>query len=106
MCIRDRYLFEYTKLGHFSRCMGENETVGQFSGIPVDRYKILAFAISGLMAGLVGVFTVANIAGVSPTMGSFYEMQVMIAMYVGVGTRQNDPVTSGEGVPTGVGRRE
>ena len=77
------YMFEHTKLGHFSRCMGENEMVGRFSGIPVDRYKIFAFARSGLLAGLVGVFTVANIAGVSPTMGNFYEMQVMIAMYVG-----------------------
>ena len=49
-------MFEHTKLGHFSRCMGENEMVGRFSGIPVDRYKIFAFALSGLLAGLVGVF--------------------------------------------------
>lgn len=77
------YLFEYTKMGFFSRCIGENEVVGRFAGIPVGRYKTAAFVLSGLMAGLVGVFTVGNIGGVTANMGSFFELQVMIAMFVG-----------------------
>ncbi len=77
------YLFEHTKLGYFSRCMGENEVVGKFSGIPVNKYKIIAFSLAGLMAGVVAVFNVANICGASATMGNFFEMTVMIAMYVG-----------------------
>jgi len=77
------YVFEYTRVGYFSRCMGENETVGRFSGIPVNRYKIIAYALAGLMAGLVAIFNVANICGASATMGNFFEMTCMIAMYVG-----------------------
>lgn len=77
------YLFEHTKLGYYSRCMGENEMVGKFSGIPVNRYKILAFVLAGLVSGIVSIFYVANISGASATMGNFYEMTVMIAMYVG-----------------------
>jgi ribose transport system permease protein len=84
------YLFEYTKIGFFSRCLGENQTVGKFAGIPVGKYQIIAFALSGAMAGLVGVFTVGNIGGISPTMGNFFELQVMIAMFVG-----GIPVTGG-----------
>lgn len=77
------YLFEYTKLGFFSRCMGENEVVGKFSGVPVNKYKIIAYALAGLMAGVVAIFNVANICGASATMGNFFEMTCMIAMYVG-----------------------
>jgi ribose transport system permease protein len=77
------YLFDYTKAGFFSRCIGENQTVGQFSGIPVKKYKIMAFALSGLMAAVVGIFAVGSIGGVAATMGNFFELQVMTAMFVG-----------------------
>lgn len=86
------YLFEYTKIGYFSRCMGENQTVGKFAGISVAKYQILSFALSGAMAGMIGIFTVGNIGGISPTMGNFLELQVMIAMFVG-----GVPVTGGAG---------
>jgi ribose transport system permease protein len=77
------YLSDYTKAGFFSRCIGENQTVGHFSGIPVKKYKIIAFSLSGLTAAVVGIFTVGSIGGVAPTMGSFFELQVMTAMFVG-----------------------
>jgi ribose transport system permease protein len=77
------YLFDYTKAGFFSRCIGENQTVGQFAGIPVKKYKILAFALSGLMSAVVGIFAVGSIGGVASTMGNFFELQVMTAMFVG-----------------------
>ncbi|MDR0639098.1 MAG: ABC transporter permease [Spirochaetaceae bacterium] len=77
------YLFDYTKVGFFSRCIGENQTVGQFAGIPVKKYKILAFALSGLMSAVVGIFVVGSIGGVAATMGNFFELQVMTAMFVG-----------------------
>jgi ribose transport system permease protein len=77
------YLFDYTKAGFFSKCIGENQTVGQFAGIPVKKYKILAFSLSGLTAAVVGIFTVGSIGGVAPTMGNFFELQVMTAMFVG-----------------------
>lgn len=77
------YLFEYTKAGFYSRCIGENEEVGRFAGIQVGRYKILVFVLAGIMSGLVGIFQVGSIGGVSPNMGSFFELQIMTAMFVG-----------------------
>lgn len=84
------YLFEYGRAGFFARCIGENQVAGQFSGISVRKYKVIAFMLSGIMAGLVGVFTVCSIGGVSPSMGNFFELQVMTAMFVG-----GIPVTGG-----------
>jgi len=77
------YLFDYTKVGFFSRCIGENQIVGEFAGIPVKRLKVIAFVLSGLMAGFVGIFTVGTIGGVAASMGNFFELQVMTAMFVG-----------------------
>jgi ribose transport system permease protein len=66
------YLFEYTKIGYYCKVLGENEVVGKYTGISVDKVKILAFMLSGIMAGFLGVFTVSRIGGVDPGMGNFF----------------------------------
>ncbi|MDT4918923.1 MAG: branched-chain amino acid transport system ATP-binding protein livM, partial [Pseudonocardiales bacterium] len=43
-----------TRLGRAFRAIRENESVAQAFGIPVTRYKLLAFVLSGAMAGLAG----------------------------------------------------
>jgi branched-chain amino acid transport system permease protein len=43
-----------TRLGRAFRTIRENESVAQAFGIPVTRYKLLAFVLSGAMAGLAG----------------------------------------------------
>ena len=43
-----------TRLGRAFRAIRENEAVAQAFGIPVTRYKLLAFVLSGAMAGLAG----------------------------------------------------
>lgn len=86
------YLFEYTRLGYFSKVLGENEIVGNFTGISVNKMKILAFVFSGIMASIVGAFTISRIGGVDPGMGNFFELQVMLALFIG-----GVPVTGGIG---------
>lgn len=86
------YLFEYTKIGYFCKAIGENEVAGAYTGIPVKRYKVIAFILSGIMAGIVGALTVSRVGGVDPTMGNFFELEVMIALFVG-----GVPVTGGSG---------
>ena len=43
-----------TRVGRAFRVIRENEAVAQAFGIPVTRYKLLAFVLSGAMAGLAG----------------------------------------------------
>lgn len=77
------YIFEFTRVGRYSRAIGENETTARFVGIPVDKMKILVFALSGLMAGFGSVFSIAAVGGTTQTMGSFLEMQVAMAIFFG-----------------------
>lgn len=77
------YVFEFTKAGRYSRAIGENETTARFVGVPVDKMKILAFALSGLMAGVAAVFNMATVGATTNQMGSFLEIRVVMAIYLG-----------------------
>ena len=77
------YVFEFTKAGRYSQAIGENEMVAEFVGVPITKMKILAFALSGMMAGLASVFSIISIGGTSQQMGSFMEMRVAMAVYLG-----------------------
>lgn len=50
------YVLQYTtRFGRYSMAIGGGEELARLSGLPVDRYKLLAFTLSGLLAGLGGV---------------------------------------------------
>ena len=77
------YVFEFTKVGRYSRAIGENETTAKFVGVPVDKMKIVAFALSGLLAAVAAIFNLATIGSTSNQMGSFLEIRVIMAIYLG-----------------------
>ena len=77
------YLWNYTRLGFYMRAIGENENAVKYVGINVDKIKIVAFVISGLMAAVAGFFTVSSVGGASYNLGASFEMQVMMAVFVG-----------------------
>lgn len=77
------YLFHYTKLGFSARSMGENEIVCSYVGLKTEWVKIVAYLIAGAFAGLAAVLSVSRIGGVDPNMGQSFELQVMLAVFVG-----------------------
>jgi ribose transport system permease protein len=77
------YIFEFTGAGLYSRAIGENETAARFVGVPVNKIKIIAFALSGLMAGMGAIFSVVTIGSTSQQMGVFLEMRVVMAIFLG-----------------------
>lgn len=86
------YIWNFTRLGNYVRGIGENETAIKYTGVNVDKIKIIAFVVSGLMFAIAGIFTVARLGGTSNTMGSGFEMKVMMALFIG-----GVPVQGGEG---------
>ena len=56
VCLLVGYVLQtYTRFGRYSFVIGGGEDLARLSGIPVDRYKVLVFGFSGVMAGLAGV---------------------------------------------------
>ena len=58
-----------TIFGRMGAGIGAEESVLRMMGIPVHRYKIIAFALSGLTAGIAGVISAATLGIVSMSVG-------------------------------------
>ena len=77
------YVMEYTKFGKYCKAIGENENMALNVGLPVDKIRILAFTVSGMAAGVAGVFMMSKLGGVTNAFGDNYHMDVMMALFLG-----------------------
>jgi ribose transport system permease protein len=72
-----------TRFGRFVMLNGGGEQVARTAGIPVDRYKIYAFTVSGMTAGLAGIFAMSRLGAVGPSLGSDLLLNTLGAIVVG-----------------------
>lgn len=72
-----------TVFGRTLYAMGHNETAARFSGMPVDRFKLLIYTASGLMAGLAAWIFVSRVSTTRSDMGSGVELDVIAAVVLG-----------------------
>ncbi len=77
------YVFEYTRYGKYLKAMGENEKCARVSGINTDNMRIIAYLISGTMAGICGIFFLARVGGMSTKIGTGLEMRALLAFILG-----------------------
>lgn len=77
------FVFHKTPFGDYCCAIGENENAVKFTGINVDRIKIIAFVLSGLFTGIASIFVLARVGGCSTTLGLGFEMKIMMAMFIG-----------------------
>lgn len=73
----------FTRFGRYMYIIGGGEAVATTSGIPVRRYKVYAFMLSGAMAGLAGALAVARLGTAGPTLGSDLLLNTLAAIVVG-----------------------
>ncbi len=76
-------LYCYSKLGKQSKAIGAGEEAAFQTGVQIKRLKILAFTISGSMAGLIGSFSIIRAASASTNTGTGMETDVLIALLLG-----------------------
>lgn len=72
-----------TRFGRYMYAIGGGEAVARTSGVPVSRYKIYAFMLSGAMAGMGGTLAVARIGAAGPTLGTDLLLNSLAAIVVG-----------------------
>lgn len=77
------FLLAKTTLGRSLYAIGSNEVAARYAGIPVDRIKVLAYGLSGLMAGLAAVIFVSRVSTTRSDMGSGLELDVIAAVVLG-----------------------
>jgi ribose transport system permease protein len=72
----------HTRFGRYKYLIGGGESVARNSGIPVGRYKIYAFTLSGLIAGFGGVLAVVRLGAAGPTLGQDLLLNSLAALVV------------------------
>ena len=73
----------FTRLGRGLLAIGNNEHIARSSGIPVTRYKIMAFATAGLLSGLAGILATMQLGSGSPDIGYGQLFTVIPAAVIG-----------------------
>lgn len=76
-------VWNFTPFGRSLFAVGGNAEAARVSGIKVDRIMILAFACSGLLAGLAGLLLSAYTGAVTSTFGISYDMNNIAAAVIG-----------------------
>jgi AI-2 transport system permease protein len=72
-----------SRKGRYFSAIGDNEDGAILIGIPVNRFKVISFVISGVSASLAGLIFASQIGFISTTAGLGIEMTVIAAAVLG-----------------------
>jgi ribose/xylose/arabinose/galactoside ABC-type transport system permease subunit len=76
-------LLARTGFGRYVYATGDNLEAARLSGIRVQRTKILAFVVSGVLAALAGWILTARLSSADPTAGTGMELESIAAVIIG-----------------------
>ncbi len=72
-----------TPFGRIVRAIGSQELAAIASGIDVERAKIIAYMLSGTMAGIAGIIMAARLGSGSPTLANEFLLPAIACVIVG-----------------------
>ncbi len=72
-----------TKVGRYILAIGSNEEATRLSGINTDKFKIIAYAIGGLFAGIAALFYTASNPSLTLASGNGMELDAIAGVYIG-----------------------
>lgn len=81
------FLVQRTSAGRALRAVAENRDVARLLGVPANRITLLAFVISGALAGAAGVLIGLHYAAITPYVGVDTGLKAIAVMVVGGVTR-------------------
>jgi ribose/xylose/arabinose/galactoside ABC-type transport system permease subunit len=76
-------LEKLTLVGKYAVATGSNEEGARLAGLPVERMKIVLFALSGTAAGVAGVLVTSRLGSGVPNIGDNVEFDVIVAAVLG-----------------------
>ena len=77
------YALSTTTLGRHLYGVGGNEEASRLSGISVTKVKLMAYGLSGLLAGIAGLVLLSRTSSGQPSAGLNYEMDAITAVVLG-----------------------
>lgn len=76
-------LMKRTRFGRYTIAIGGNRKAAVECGIPVDQCKIYQYALTGFLAGLVGVIMLGRLNAIHGLVGHGFEIHTIAAVIIG-----------------------
>ncbi|TDO90053.1 monosaccharide ABC transporter membrane protein (CUT2 family) [Halanaerobium saccharolyticum] len=76
-------LLHKTTFGRKIYAIGNNDVASLFSGIKVDKIKLIVFTLNGFMAALAALFLTSKMGSTRPNIASGYELDVIAMVVLG-----------------------
>ena len=83
MAIALNFVLRHTVFGRSVYAVGSNAETAKMSGINVQKVKLLAQSITGLMAGMAGIVMLCRMVSIQANTGEGYEFEGIFASVVG-----------------------
>lgn len=77
------FIMRFTTYGRAMFSIGGNPTASFLAGLPVKRYQMIAYTLSGFSAALAGVVLTSRLAAGAPQAAAFLELSVIAAVVLG-----------------------
>lgn len=74
----------YTKHGRYMYVIGGNKEAARLSGIPVNKYKVLAYLLSATFASIGGIVLASRVMTAEINSGAPYLMDAVAAAFIGL----------------------
>jgi len=77
------FLLYRTRYGRHVTAVGSNEDVARYSGVPVNRVRVLAYVIQGICVAVAVLIYVPRLGAATATTGLLWELQAITAVVIG-----------------------
>lgn len=77
------FILHKTPLGRKTYAVGGNEKVSFIAGIKINRIKIFAYTVTGMLCGMAGAILTSRLNSAQPTAGTGYELDAIAAVVLG-----------------------
>ena len=81
------FIVQRTSIGRALRAVAENRDVARLLGVPANRLTLIAFILSGALAGAAGVLIGLHYAAITPYIGVETGLKAIAVMVIGGATR-------------------
>jgi rhamnose transport system permease protein len=76
-------VLHFTRWGRTIYAIGANPTVARWSAVPVQRYRFVLFAITGLCSGLAAVLLTSRLGSTRPSIAQGWELDIVSMVILG-----------------------
>lgn len=77
------FILSQTVMGRSLYALGSNEQAAFWAGVPINRVKIFAYSVLGLLSGLASVMLSARLNSAAPTSGQLFELDAIASTVIG-----------------------